>query len=58
MTNYEKKWELLQNKLPLFNRAELCRRAKIPKSRLVDAERGRCKIRLDDLKKLLEVINE
>ena len=52
-----KTWEALLERLPLLNRAELCRRADVPKSRLVDAERGRCKIRESDLMKLWESIN-
>ncbi|MEM7789768.1 MAG: hypothetical protein AAF546_00070 [Verrucomicrobiota bacterium] len=50
-------WEALQQRLPLLNRAELCRRADVPKSRLVDAERGRSVIRPKDLKKLWAVLD-
>lgn len=53
----KKTWEALVEHLPLLNRAELCRRADVPKSRLVDAERGRCKIREDDLAKLWAVVD-
>ena len=50
-------WEALLKRLPLLNGTELCRRADVPRSRLLDAQRGRCSMRPDDLKKLWEVVD-
>jgi hypothetical protein len=50
-------WEALLERLPLLNGAELCRRAGVPRSRLLDAQRCRCQMRPDDLKKLWEVVD-
>lgn len=52
------RWEWLEARLPILNITEVCRRAGVPRHRVVDTQRGRQKLSQEDLDRIGRVIRD